>query len=365
MTAVPSNRLPSGDSGQVVAGRWSLAIESTVVVAEQQERIGSGLRHWIDGTIGFATWRGRRIAVAPNGPVCAVHDADGGLVAGLRDSSVVISGLAADVDHASGGPLWCLPGGEQLLLVYHGERFVDGDPSRFESYLGMAVSNDGASFEDLGPVLTPTRRADDIDDQLVDVGPGAFVVNDTEMHLFFFERGVSRADVSLGVALCDVAAVVDAVRRGTAPVFSKFVDGAFTSPALRGPASSIFESHVLWFDVIEIGDRGELLMAYSTADVVGGAPMWWIEVRSSSNGLDWSEPIRLAGTSTRDEQMYVSLDGGGPRRVEADTIELFSVRASLTDRWSNARVEQTTIRVTSLDDGSPAPAYGRTPGAAR
>lgn len=346
---VVANDQPDGGIAAPLAGKWVLTASRPRRIASPEDRRNAGLHHWIDGTVGFATWRDTRIALAPNGPVSALHRGDHGLLDGVVDPQVVIQGLADDIDHASGGPLWSPPGLDLLVLVYHGERFQHGDAGRFRAFLGMAVSVDGGqSFRDLGPIVTPSPSAESVGRKLLDVGPGGFVVRDGALYLYFFERGARRAHVALGVARCRVEDAVAAVAAGATPRFTKYFDGEFAEPALGGSATSLIDDHVLWFDVAGIGGGEDLVLVNASAGVIEGEPMWWIDVRASSDGVVWSAPVRLAGSETREEQMYVSIDGGGERMIVDRSFDLYRLRASRSDRWADARVELVTVDLHEL-----------------
>jgi hypothetical protein len=319
------------------------------VVASAQDRRRLGLHHWVDGTMGIDRSSNGGLVVAPNGPRIARHRLGPcALLDGLEDADQAILHLRDPLDHASGGPLHRDPETGDLLLVYHGERFANGDPDDYWSFLGLAVSHDdGQTFADLGPILTsPFAETDAARHRPVEVGPGGFVVRDGWWYLWFVDRGEGACPTGLGVARASVGEVRDAVAAGRAPGFAKYHRGSFDQPGLGGAATDLIEGErrpLLWFDVAVLGDLDVLVQVSST---VLGRRRWQHLVRVSADGLRWTPPVPLYPDDIVEEVLYVTIDSGGPdqRRIDGDGFDLYRVASSTRYRWDDARLERVRVR---------------------
>jgi hypothetical protein len=327
-------------------------VADPVVVATADQRRALGLDHWVDGTMGFHRAGGRRMAIAPNGPRLARHDlTTGGLLTGLVDPHQTIMGLPADVAHASGGPLHHDEGSGQLLLVYHGETFRNDDHRDFFSFIGMAVSDDdGATFEDLGRVITSDLVEDDPHRPgPVEIGSGGFVVRDGWFHLYFHDRNARYVRRDLCVARARLSDVLAAAQTRRAPVFAKLHDGAFREPGLGGRASELLPGlrhRVCWLDVAFLEPHDSFMLVYSTIeDVRCGQAMWNLAVALSPDGVQWGRPELLAQDAVAAETLYVTIDSGGScqRTVTGDRFDIYRVRSTSKYRWDDAALERLTV----------------------
>lgn len=323
-----------------------------VPVATADQRRALGLDHWVDGTMGFHRCGGRTLVVAPNGPRLARHDLSaGGFLAGLVDPGQSIQGLPADVAHASGGPLYHDDASGQLLLVYHGETFRHGDHRDFWSFIGMAVSDDGgATFEDLGRVVTSDLAEDDPDrPRPVEVGSGGFVVRDGWFHLYFHDRNALRVRRDLCVARARLTDVLAAARARRAPTFAKYHEGAFGEPGLGGRASELLPGlrhRVCWLDVAYLEPHDRFMLVHSTIETLRDRQaMWNLAVALSPDGVTWDAPQLLEHDPVPAETLYVTIDSGGAcqRTVTGDRFDVYRVRASARYRWDDAALERITI----------------------
>ena len=335
-----------------------------VVVLDDRERKALGLDFWVDGTMGFHRRNGRTTLISPNGGRIARHALDaGGFGAGLRSNNTEIGGAGRPLDHASGGPLHYDDATGQLLLFYHGEHFANGDPTDFYAFIGLAVSDDeGASFADLGPIITSELAEDDADrPHPLDVGSGAYIARDGQFLVYFHERG-DKARVrrrNLLVATAPIADVVEAAAQRRTPTFMKYHDGSFSEPGIGGRASELLPTPtypVLWFDAawIEPIDRG--LLVYSTVMRQPDGTYGWNHVASvSADGLQWSDGRCLYADSTTDELIYLTIDSRGEdqRRIATDSFDLYLVRSSTRFRWDDAHLEKVTVTWRQTDASPP------------
>jgi hypothetical protein len=321
------------------------------IVVGHDQRIADGLAHWVAGTMGFHRRPGRTTVIAPNGGRVARHEyADVRFNSGPIATDIAISAQLAASDHASGGPLYHDEASDQLLLIYHGETFNDGDADDYYAFLGMAVSDDhGATFEDLGRIITSDLAEHDPErHRPVDVGSGAYVVRDGWMHVYFQDRGNGPCRRSLSVARARVTDVVDAARNRTTPVFHKYHDGTWEEPGIGGVSSELFDDAfrwVVWFDAAVIESIGCVVLVYSTSWLVDGVPHWMHMATLSTDGIRWSPSQPLYDTPLTDEVIYVTIDSGGDqqRSITGSSFDLYRTRATTKFRWDEAWLERITV----------------------
>ena len=318
------------------------------VVVTAEERRRAGLDHWVDGTMGFHRRNGRTLVVAPNGPVLSRHDLSaGGFLDGLLAPSEPIRGLPDDVDHASGGPLYETPDGE-LLLLYHGERFRNGDHRDFWSFLGLARSSDGGrTFEDLGPVVTSDVVEEDPDRPTpVELGAGGLLVRDGWFDVYFQDRSATVIRRHLALARAPLDDVLDAVRSGRTPVLRKYHAGRFDEPAIGGRSDELLPGPrygVAWSDVAYLEGLGCVAMVYSAAVAFVGRQVRWNHfVVLSRDGLRFGKVHALHEDAPPGEMLYVTVDSGGPlqRHVTGDRFWIYAVRSWSAYRWDDAWLER-------------------------
>lgn len=334
--------------------RVAFAASAPVTVLDHADRQHLGLHFWVDGTMGFHRQAGRTTVISPNGGRIARHVlGTGGFAGGVQDTHLEIGGARRRLDHASGGPLYHDEASGLLLLVYHGESFANGDPDDFYAFIGMAVSDDtGASFTDLGAIITSELAEDDPDrPRPFDVGSGAYVARDGWFLVYFHERG-SQGRVrrrNLLVARAPIAEVVEAARQRQTPTFVKYFEGRFTEPGLGGLASELIPhaAHpVLWFDTAWIEAIDSVLLVHSTVAMQpDGVAGWNHAAALSRDGLNWGPATCLYDRPTSDELIYLTIDSGGPdqRRITGDTFDLYRVRSSTRFRWDDARLEKVAV----------------------
>jgi hypothetical protein len=322
------------------------------VVVDHDERVESGLDLWCDGTMGIHRTDGRTLVVSPNGGRLAHHDLSGGDFAhALLCSESSIRGHRGPWDHASGGPLLASPDGADLLLVYHGETFTDGEAHDYYSFLGMARSVDGGRrFDDLGPVVRLHHRVDDPQrPRPVEIGSGSPVVHDGWLHLYFQDRTVHEVSSSLSVARARLDDVWDAVRADRAPSFTKYHGGRWSSPGLDGPADDLLSGcfpPALWSDTAWVDVLDCFLVLYSTVtSVVGGLAEWMHFAALSRDGVTWGQPRPLYSRPVIGEILYLSIDSTGQdqRRIEGTGFDLYRIWSDRRWRWHNARLERVRV----------------------
>lgn len=328
------------------------------VVVGRNERRSAGLEHWVDGTLGVDRHGGRTLVVAPNGPYLSRHDLGAnGFISGLLEARQRIQGLPADVDHASGGPLYRDPVSGVLVLVYHGETFRNADPTDYWSFIGLAASyDDGETFNDLGRVVSSWLDEHDPGrPRPVDVGSGGHSVHDGWFHLHFQDRGILHSRRDLSVARARTDDVVAAALEGTVPAFTKYFDGRWCQPGLGGRSDELLPGlrrRVVWSDAAwsDVLSR-HVLVVSQVARMEDDVAHWQQSVSLSLDGAHWSEPTPV-GTPEPAEMLYVTIDSGGmdQHRIEGDEFFLYRVRSTSRWRWDDARLERLTVRI--IADGA-------------
>lgn len=323
--------------------------------------VASGLDHWIDGTFGTVEIEDEVVALSPNGRRIAVHSSPGGTRdhAGpidafqrLVDPSVAIAGLPNAVVHASGGPAMYDHASRRIAVVYHAEEHLDGDPTSYRSFLGLASSGDrGRTFEDHGPILA--SWVPDVDWRrtggCIEVGPGPFVERDDEILLLFQDKSPFHR-LNLGLARTDADDARTGIARRTPWNLRKHGPGGAKSRGLGGDADDIYpatsrERRIEWFDIALAAD-GRLLIVYSSSD-----RGWWnLHVAASSDAITWSEPVAVFDRWTPDELLYVtfcSRDPAAQRQLSGDEVDLVCVRSNTGGfgRWRDARLERIALSV--------------------
>ena len=328
---------------------WDLG-EAEVVVDDALRR-AAGRTYWPDGTVGFAPGPDGVVRCwAPDGRLLLRPDGSGPAV-GVPSSVLAgphgIEGTIEPADYASGGPVLDVGGGV-LAMVWHGEEHVGGDPDDFWGFLGLARSTDGGqTFHDLGRIVTPHIRADSPRRVLhVEVGGGSCATSDDGyLHVYYrdtLDTGSSAPALGLSVARVGLWDLVAAVHDGRAPVLEKWRDGAWSQPGLGGSADDLLPRGVSlprWFDVIRHDEVGWLMVGTG-----GLAVDWTYVVRTSPDGLTWSDG-ELLGEPVRDaEVLYLTLSGDdlGTSRRAVDDVWLWRTRSAdaAGSRWDDARFER-------------------------
>jgi hypothetical protein len=365
---------------------WEVGAPETLV---DDPGTAYGLDMWIDGSIGFAPVDGGVRAFAPNGPTTASWRVDDrAFVAGVDRADLTIAGQ--DADYAAGGPVYVHtgepadPADDRLVLFYHGEdhRHATADPTRWWGFLGMAVSSDGGeTFLDAGPIVAPNLPVTEPPDAGVEVGGGPYaIVEDdgvTYVYVYFRDTLASGEAVKLGVARAPLASVVGAAEACTpavpeeceAPSFVKFDGASWGEPGARaagtsgGAPADLFAPlgitpTPVWFDVVELSSRNLFVLVFSwyvPSDVPARQDIdgWSTAVSVSTDGLDWSRPVRIVETEPRDELAYVTATGPDlrrPRVTAGDDLVLYRTRTEYSEpgppgRWSGAvAVERLDLR---------------------
>ncbi len=325
------------------------------VAMSDPTRRSLGLDHWPDGTIGFRSDQRSFTCLAANGSTGArlrARGGDGELRWTVEDRHIELSGRDGSADYSAGGPLLVAGDGTEIV-VYHGELHHNGDHTAYWAFLGLAVGGpDG--FADVGRIIEPGIAARDpvLRGNGVEVGSGAFVVNDGSVHVFFSDVRRGYGIVRLGVARAPLAEVVDRAGRGEATPFMKLCDGDFASPALGGAADDILTTgnhRLTWFDAAWWDDIGAFVLVFTKViDPRGPGPRKWaVMLTTSTDAVTWTEPQTLIDDSDR-ELIYVSVRSDPRTRSTRGPLDLWWLSSDEPDfaRWSDARLMRCAVTAT-------------------
>lgn len=325
-------------------------VDAAELLVDDQTRNAAGLRYWPDGSIGFARIRGETYGFASNGPSCSRWRIDPGQFLGeLLQVSEPIRGVHSDIDYASGSSVWVDPTSGTMLLFYHEEVHPGGDELRFWSAIGLAFSDDeGATFTSLGRIISPNIGVDDPNRAvLTEIGGAPCIVHDGMFLIYFRETLATGGALNMSVARASVADVLAAGLDGRLVPWHKFRDGRWDEPGVGGAASDLFADSPVtrWFDVVRQVDHDRLVMIGSD----GLADEWAYTVRTSADGIAWTDARQIGETERGGELLYLSVaatDLSEPKQARGDELHLYRTRSAKSGsaRWDDAVVERLTLR---------------------
>lgn len=277
---------------------------------------------------------------------------------GLAD--LKIEQLKSPYPYAAGGPIYQDPHSGTLLMIYHAERWiVPGNWLPFYSELGIARSMDGGgTWTDLGPIITPHAPfASDyfqVRRLTFDVGGGGYVIIGDYMYVYFndlLKDGEDYTGLNLAVARARVADVVDAaINEGRAALWTKYFNGAWTEPGIRGRSTALAPGNqdVHWGDV----SYNSYLNKYIS--IAAGAPwpatdLYWTE---SKDGLHWTNYSRIVSDS--EHKYYVTVVGLGDNpRETGGKFFIYYIRSRLFAEGGNRNEDAMLVRrLIELTDGA-------------
>lgn len=325
------------------SSEWTLG--GATVAMTKADRLAAGLDYWVDGTMGWAN----SATFAPVGGW--VKFTGSGAVDEVLANDVTIDG--SPFDYGSGGPI--LSYELNLLMLYHGEVYIGGDPTLFWSCIALARSEDGGqTWTHVGVLVEPDIAVDS--PRLVqpaDVGGGTIIAapDGGQFYIYFAEwedTGSAQRFVGTGVARFSFADFVLAARFGALPTTTKLSATGWDQPGLGGLARCVFgenEPSGRWSYAFRVGDR----VAIIASDGIYGN--WTYLIRESDDGVTWSEAAAIPTGAGNREALYVSitdrnlnpLTGEGP--APANTTDFWLWRTTSDqyefNRWAgDARLER-------------------------
>jgi hypothetical protein len=273
---------------------WEIDSVSTQIIYDQAQRaaLGRGDPYffWPDGSIAFLPAGDQYRFFAPNGGRTArmlgTFDDPG---ATLETGGISIQGIDPQFPFASGGSIYRDPETGMLLLFYHAERYLEGNPSLFHASLGIAVSEDeGQSFRNLGIILETNASPNANAPCCADMGGAPYMIQDGQFYLYFRDRMADLYDIQLAVATAPVAEVVEAARNGTTSPWFKYFNGA-KEPGLMGRSSPLEEYNpgAAWFSVSHNTYLNKFIMAVASHPGADNG----LYLIASEDGITWSPRV--------------------------------------------------------------------------
>ena len=337
----------------------SPAVGGMVTVVSTAQRNNLGLNSWPDGPLGVVSNGTSFIFEAANSAAIArmTGTLDNPLAFG-GSPSLAIRNPKETVDYAAGGPVYQVPNSSTWLMVYHLERWHNGDSTNFWASLGLAQSTDqGQTWTDLGEIIqhnTPSGSAG-----IYDIGGGTLVVINGYLYIYFLDwtGDAPGTAVFLAVARAKVTDVVAAAAQGNVTPFFKFYNGAWTQPALGGVASELGAACTPkatgWFgSVVYNTYLQKYILVYPTPATGTNVNLY---LASSSDGLSWTGSSVIANAAT--EQFYPTVLGedGNPSSTGQQFYVYYTSSVSGGfNRWTDAVLARRLVSLSGTLDFSPA-----------
>ncbi|MCC5950974.1 MAG: S-layer homology domain-containing protein [Acidimicrobiia bacterium] len=342
---------------------WTVANQTVVV--EDVARRNSGLDIWVDGNIGFLDAGSEVRGIAANGSRPARWTVgDEAFLAEVLDAGSPIVGLPSDVEYAAGGPVYRDPDSGAVLLFYHGEKRRMGQFSvlNFWSFVGLAISHDdGDTFTDLGPIVTPHLGQNDPGtggwSVGVEVGGAPYVVVGDYFHVYYRDVVVDElftSALNVSVARAPVDEVVEAALAGGAAEWMKLGADGWDQPGLGGRGTELVPPGPTtnWFDVAYLVDHDLYVLVASS----GSGLNWSVWATVSTDGIVWTPPRLVLEDPEGRESLYVSLsspDRRSQRQVVGDVVHVYRTRSTVDEglrtRWSgDVTIERFDLRLVEV-----------------
>ena len=292
---------------------------------------------WPDGHLGLFKSGSTSWIVAAGAPGVPVR-CRGTLVAFRRKDCdrTRIQGLKRKYDYAAGGPVYRDQNTGTVLMFYHAESYLGGSYQRFYSLIGLAKSvDDGATWTDLGEIITPNLAFDPRSRITWDVGGAAYLAFGGHFHVYFRDKLRTGESAEIAVARAPIRAVLDAaISRDTVVPWTKYYGGEWTEPGLGGRSSpteaqNAFAAH---------GDVSYNTYLRKFIMVTPGLPwpasnLYWLE---SADGVSWSGRQLLVDDPAH--KVYVTIVGADPyQRVTGREFHIYYVTSRAAANGTGSR----------------------------
>lgn len=328
-----SPRTISGCSsgGSVTTGNNTFSVGAPEIVVSKQLRDSKGLNFWPDGFTGVQKRSdGSYDFFAANSTKSAMTRGSlSNPVSSVLQTASAIQNPKAVFDYASGGPVYKDAASGKLIKIYHAEKWVSPPITNpFHSWLGMAVSSDnGLTWTDLGTIIKSQLPLS----QHVEIGGGSFFIKDGYMYVYYHDYLSSGVSLTVSVARTSLSEISAAVQGGRAPVFKKYLSGAWNSDALTGSSTPLFSPSTPygWPTVSYNSAIGKYVMImFKYADF----SLW---ISTSSDGVNWSSPSNLNVTNATN--IYPTIIGtGDDPLVTGGSFYIYYTQSTTPDVWQSA-----------------------------
>ena len=201
-----------------------------------------GLCFWPDGVMGVLSSQNTHTFFGNSGGGCSSPDGLPSKTIGTLINPIVTSvspripilNMKHGYNYSGGGPVYEDPASGTLLMFYHAEKWPGGDYRPFWSLLGMAKSSDnGASWADLGEIISPSTPFSETGTSSLDVSSGSFVIVGPYFYVCFNDLSADDGYMRAAVARAKVADVLNAaISQNDVVPWKKYYNGDWNEPGL-------------------------------------------------------------------------------------------------------------------------------------
>lgn len=361
-TYEPVKRHEGSTNTEIEIGRRETAVS-------RSERNFRELEFWPDGPFGWLReMDGSLTFYASNSALVA--QTKGTLRDPVREvinPSFQINNMPPGIDYQSGGPIF-VPEEEEVrdmvLLFYHAEEYLNGDPTTFYARIGLAIRRPNGSFDNLGFIFEPEYTGDD---QTANLWSGSYTLHRDPadgilyFYLYTADTLADGSSVALTAARSPYRDVLLAARAGTVSNWYKYYcppggQGGFTQPAMgHYPSTSLFPSrpapascsvsynHYLERHLMAVCLVDELVFAIVNTNV---------HFFTSEDGIHWESMGRIEDEAY--ESSYCTLVGTEDRQWKTGRSFYVYFNRSIQGgnhgfaRWKDAELGRRRIRLTRL-----------------
>ncbi|MFZ9138872.1 MAG: hypothetical protein ACO207_00255 [Bacilli bacterium] len=312
------------------------------VLLTAAERNALNLHTWPDGNIG----------IIKNDETYTFYGTNGGLLSktsgtiGNPTNQVfytnrTIQGLKENYNYAGGGPVF--KAGEYLFMFYHAEYHPNQNFQQFYSTIGIAYSSDeGETFYDLGKIIQTRYVLNEDDPVAVEMTGAPFFIQDDYIFVFFRDTITTFQQNNLAVARCSITNLLLAITQNETPNFSKYFQGSFTEPGLRGKSSALefLNGNIRWFDVGFDSKKNQYVLVFVDDTIIGQN----LYLMFSQDLFHWGPRINL--TFRSGEIFYPTLIGQehNPKYSNGSWWIYYTYSAlGSWSRWQDANLERLEI----------------------
>lgn len=324
----------------------TFTVSSQELMYSRADLRSKNLLYWPDGNIGVVKRADQSIFLAANGPKPAKTMGSLDDVAAIvANRAITIRGLPNTYSYAAGGPVYRDINSGALLLFYHAERNRQNNYRMFYSSIGMAISYDnGASFNNLGEIVTANVSYDYGSPDIVELGGATFAVKGEYFYLYFRDYLTSGAVNHLAVARALISDVVRAAYVGKTANWYKYYSGHFSEPGLGGLSSYLEKNNpgTRWMSVSYNTYSNTFLMV-AAQTLKGNTNLY---LTTSADGINWEKRKQIE--QEIGESFYPTI-----MSIDADPLysgQSFYVYYTHSDiggfeRWKDAELARRLIRL--------------------
>lgn len=245
----------------------------------RQQLVDRELNYWPDGNMGKIG--NQFFAANGENPAKTIGD----ITSPARYRAHIRIHTTENYNYIAGGPVYHHESGT-VVMVYHAEKYINGDYTKFKSYLGIALSIDRVNFYDAGLAISPAF------DGVAELGGGPIVINGDYFYMYFRDKLHNGEIVHLAVARARTSDILSGHN-----IWQKYYNGSFSEPGIGGVSSPLENLNPLvrWVDVKYFDDKYH-------AVITDANNLYLIK---SIDGLDWSDRQKIYSSDS--ELFYPSI----------------------------------------------------------